>query len=1058
MEKEILLSLAHNANAQIKNEITEVNDEIIFLNTKLDINKNSKLSNIVKTRCNKRKQNKSEELNNFFFKYIMFLLSNKSNDNIEGTHFYNMIQKNVEINGKKSGRKNGEGDLLNEQSIYNKKRDENFLKHMYEKKNELEQILDLIKLNDLENLSDKQSEEVFSNLMLKLNMETGVENENILNFEGIDKEMSELNISENMKQNLLKYLIENISDPNIKNCDLSTVPSTVSLIDTSEKESDLEELIKYDNNNNNNNDNNNNNNNRRKINELFKNGESSFNTPYSNKCELYGKNNIENSIYYNKKSPSFGSIFLKKDSQNILLNKFNASRKSFNELRQNTNKSFSTNEVLIRKKEKKKNNKKKKKNNNNNSTNLFDVKLPSLKKQTKEHIINKISDNKSLIQINKCENNQNCNNKEKPTLLNKYCPIQLGNKNNKNKFSEKNDYNKKLKEDISSSDSSLSESKSIENLSKNEKNVGFKKLYLKINKEGKGEFIANKKKGSNCSKYIYDFEIVYENDETLKQNECEENMNEKDKNKNIFHLSFLTNGKKVYKVNNLDIENYDIINNLKIINHGKNTKINTTRCQNKQIKEIIEKGLSESLNSNKEDEYKDEFSEFDVKNVGNTNICNKYELKKIERGYRQRKKLYSKKKENNFEFRETNKIRGLYIHMLDRQNQLEIEKEFYKKEFEKLQEDIKNNTAPINEYLKEEKLKHFEIEKIFYKKEKQFIKKKNLLKKKMLEIENQLEIAEKKLIMEKEKNENLFLKIQDEKNEIEKRESVNESKIKNLNSELDKLNKSILLEQKEKDDLLNELNILKHEDIEFGNFRKNILDKINKTNGDIKYLAEILELLTKELEKKNLLQNLNEKKIKELEENSQKTENILRITKGKLLLEKKKKKNLFKEITHLNRKNKELGKCIKDIMFRQNSEINFKENTMHLIGISSDYEQNQNKKSTLLYDSTSKTNVSFDSYDNMLHYKIQYNCNNNNNLKKKKKNSEIELMNNTKGEYYSLSDKNDTTISGNSSLFLFNPNTKSKISFNNLIESMDDLSEDATPALKHNIVCNFKTR
>ncbi|CAD2090112.1 conserved Plasmodium protein, unknown function [Plasmodium vinckei brucechwatti] len=1016
MEKEILLSLAHNANAQIKNEITELDDEIIFLNTKLGIDKDNIISNIVKARCNKRKEKKSEELNNFFFKYIMFLLSNKSNDNIDETHFYNMIQKNTE----KAEEKN---DLLVNKNISNKKRDENFLKCMYEKKDELEQILDLIKLNDLENLSDKKSQDIFSNLMLKLKNVDSVKSENILNVEDVDKEMNELNISENMKQKLLKYLFENINDPNGKTYDLSTAPSTVSLVDTtSEKESDSEGFKKY-------------NNMGIKFNEFFKNNDPTFNTPYTNRSELYEKNNNTHNISYNKKSPSFGSIFLKKGSHNILLNKFNASRKSFSGSRQNGNQSCSTNEALMRKK--KKNNRK-----------LFDDQLTNLTNQTKEQTIN-MSDSNSLIKMRKCENNQNYNNKEKPTELNNGSPTQAGNKNNKNSFSkekDKKDGFKKVNEDMpsSSSSSSSSESNSIRKFSEDHKTVGFKKLCLKINEEGKGYFTVNKKKEKNCSKYIYDLEIVYENGEVSKQNASKKNINEKEKKNNIFHLSFLTNGKKVYKINNLHMNDLKITNDGK---NGKNNKIHIALCKNK-------KGVSNSLDSNKDDKDKDNLSESDTKNGRNANILNKYKLKQIGSGCRQIKKLYSKIKDYNIEFKETNKIRGLYIHMLDRQNQLEIEREFYKKEYDKLQEDIKNNTAPISEYLKEEKLKHFEREKLFYKKEKQFIKKKNLLKKKMLEIESQLEMVEKKLAIEKEKNENLSLKIQDEKYEIEKRESVNESKIKNLSSKLDKLNKSILLEQKEKDDLLNQLNILKDEDIGFGNFRKNLLDKINKTNVDIKYLAEILEVLTKELEKKSILQNLNEKKIKELEENSQKTENLLRITKDKLVLEKKKKKNLFKEITHLNRKNKDLGKCIKDLMFRQNSEINFKENEINnLTGFSSDYEHNQNKKSTLLYDSTSKTNVSLDNDNYKLHYKIKYNSNN-----KKKSNFKNGDLNNSKGEYYPSSDKDGTIISDNSSLFLFNPNIKNKISYSNLIESMDDLSDDVTPALKHNIVCNFKAR
>ncbi|VEV55964.1 conserved Plasmodium protein, unknown function [Plasmodium vinckei vinckei] len=1004
MEKEILLSLAHNANAQIKNEIAELDDEIIFLNTKLGIDKDNTISNIVKARCSKRKEKKSEELNNFFFKYIMFLLSNKSNDNIgdiDETHFYNMIQKNAEKDGEKN-------NVLVNQNISNKKRDENFLKCMYKKKDELEQILDLIKLNDLENLSDKASQDIFSNLMLKLKNMDSVKSENILNVEDIDKEMEELNISEKMKQKLLKYLFENINDPYGKTYDLSTAPSTVSLVDTtSEKESDSEGFRKY-------------NNMGLKFNEFFKNSDPTFNSLYTNRSELDGKNNNNHNISYNKKSPSSVSIFLKKGSHNILLNKFNASRKSFSESRQHRNQSCSSNKALMRKKKKK-------------STN-----------QTKEQAIN-MSDSNNLIKMHNFENNQNCNNKEKPTSLNNSSPTQGENKNNKNSFSKEKDKNggfKKVNEDMPSSSSSSSslESNSIRKFSKDNKTVGVKKLCLKINEKGKGHFTINKKKGKNCSKYIYDFEIVYENDEVSNQNESEKNISEKEKKKNIFHLSFLTNGKKVYKINKLHMKD------LKITNDGKSGKISIALGQNK-------KGLCNSLDSNKEDE--DNLSESDRKNGRKRNIWNKYKLKKIGSGYRQIKRLYSKKKDYNIEFNETNKIRGLYIHMLDRQNQLEIEKEFYKKEYDKLQEDVKNNTAPISEYLKEEKLKHFEREKVFYKKEKQFIKKKNLLKKKMLEIESQLEMIEKKLAIEKEKNEKLTLQIQDEKYEIEKRESVNESKIKDLNSKLNQLNKSILLKQKEKDDLLNKLNILKDEDIGFGNFKKNLLDKINKTNVDIKYLAEILEVLTKELEKKNILQNLNEKKIKELEENSQKTENLLRITKDKLVLEKKKKKNLFKEITHLNRKNTELGKCIKDLMLRQNSEINFKENEMNLTGFSSDYEHNQNKKSTLLYDSTSKTNVSLDNdnYNNMLHYKIKYNSNN-----KKKKNSKNIDLNNSKREYDPSSDKDGTIISDNSSLFLFNPNTKNKISYSDLIESMDDLSDDVTPALKHNIVCSFKAR
>lgn len=141
-------------------------------------------------------------------------------------------------------------------------------------------------------------------------------------------------------------------------------------------------------------------------------------------------------------------------------------------------------------------------------------------------------------------------------------------------------------------------------------------------------------------------------------------------------------------------------------------------------------------------------------------------------------------------------------------------------------------------------------------------------------------------------------------------------------------------------------------------------------------------------------------------------------------------------------------------MFRQNSEINFKKNEMNLTGFSSDYEQNQNKKSTLLYDSTSKTNVSLDNdnYNTMLHYKIKYNCN------KKKNNSKNGYLNSSKDEHYPSSDKDGTIVSDNSSLFLFNPNTKNKISYSDLIESMDDLSDVVTPALKHNIVCNFKAR
>ncbi|SBS93458.1 conserved Plasmodium protein, unknown function [Plasmodium ovale curtisi] len=203
---------------------------------------------------------------------------------------------------------------------------------------EKEYILNLIKLNDLENLSDKKSQDIFSNLMLKLKNMDSIKSENILNVEDVDKEMNELNISENMKQKLLKYLFESINDPNGKTYDLSTAPSTVSLVDTtSEKESDSEGFRKY-------------NNMGIKFNEFFKNNELTFNTPYTNRSELYEKNNNTHNISYNKKSPSFGSIFLKKGSHNILLNKFNASRKSFSESRQNGNQSCSTNKSKVKNK------------------------------------------------------------------------------------------------------------------------------------------------------------------------------------------------------------------------------------------------------------------------------------------------------------------------------------------------------------------------------------------------------------------------------------------------------------------------------------------------------------------------------------------------------------------------------------------------------------------------------------------------------------------------------------------------------------------------------------
>ncbi|SBT33797.1 hypothetical protein, conserved [Plasmodium ovale wallikeri] len=997
MAKEILLALAHNASTQLNNEIVELSDDIRYLENELSIKKDKNFHSIVKGRFHARKKERCTELNVFFSKYIMFLMDSRKNEtnslyeSQKGSMDEGKLMQNL------SREKKGDIHLLKDmylkrdtlKEIFNSLR----IRSIERMSDEQSQMLfsDLVsKLGNMNGGDDVARRDVAKRDIAK----HSVGNFSKLlkgNGERIPQEYmlhTENGVREGRKQ-FLHYLQDiippiteqivgvSVSPPtapqtvssNTSSTAPSTAPSaapsaapstapsaasstaasTVSLIDlNSERESDSEQVNSFP---------------------LFVNVSDDLEevgNVLPKEEERHDKREIFNegenlplhySVFekrkspdlpYNTKNESLSKFLLNRkiraNSRYTLVSKFNVGRKFFSNSEQKLVLPPLRNDKLT------------------DGRITEGVTGEVIAKRDEDAFrgeetaecdyggdVNGVGENERCYANVQAMGIQKVSNNEKRSYRTEEKIISLSPNGGSKSVCAKNDTQRSNKKgetqhrsgsprlhasasdgasytdsDTASSASSPSEWGSQE--SRFEKPLRRKRYVCKINKKGRGSF-AVRKEGDKSSVHVYDFEVIYEDSEMEK---CKDTCKTQE-NKKIFHFSFLKRGNKIKGVKNLYITDGEIVKEIHL-----ETERNSYEQQVQEDGKTLQSNKKERNKMGKEWVREMCIMEENIKTLKEENFRRKYELTRVIEDIKNRKKKSSNEiglEIYNMEFVETNRLRGLYIHMIDKQCELEREKNFYKKELKKLQEDVKNNTSPLDEFLKEEKEKFLEKEKLFYKKEKKFLKKQNVLKTKIIKLENELEITKEKLMTEKELNKNLCDKILDnkiiiEKNENEKitTEKVNESKIKSLNCERDKLIENITYEKKENEKLKEELSILK-KDNGFDNFRKVILEKILKTNGDIKYLAEILELLTNELENKICKENENNKKLHELKENFETLITLLNRTKKKLTNEKKRSKKLCQKISYLNEKNENLAECIQILSLQCDKEGNKSEKT-----------------------------------------------------------------------------------------------------------------------------------
>ncbi|GAW80205.1 hypothetical protein, conserved [Plasmodium gonderi] len=946
MVKKIVLSLVHNASTQINNELVALNDDILFLQNEFRISENKKVQDLVKRKFYIKEKEKYKKLSEFLTKYVTFLLDkNRNNESTYCIYSHFIKEKNGEI---RNLIKDMNNTITNNENSNTK-----LLNNLCKKRNKLRKILHLIKICNIKNLSDEKLQDIFSDLIFQLKSSNRSNRKNLFsmllrsgekcklkmdeasNEEGVigvstGKKFADCIITNDSNVNTdgdenVGTDNENSSQMNLSSTEASVGVEENSSIDQmsySEEVNDPPDVYTSD----------------------ASKGENSGNDLLTNE-NIFERGNILNGKYH-AKHYSLTKHFLNNQERNgcnySLMNKFNSMRKCFS----NTEKVV-TPSIF----------------NNDKGVNYNEGEGFTWTNERRENgisiLVKSLQENMNNI-LSRHMNTETLEGhiKSNPNLLVKYMPPSI-NKSGKNVYTKKgndkpNDervkkHNRSNFSGSASSSSSCSSSSSSSSSCdffapkgcNGEKasscsNVRKKKYIFRINKKGNGT-LQVKKEGQKSANCIYHFEMIYDDDvgdsaggDKARGNDAgDDNAGEKNesKNKRLVRVSFLIKGGKICRVKNLHVAEDKFIRNLNFCN------ICTDRSANvkKEDAEWEERDKSRmhrrKENFEMESKKRINMLEENLKNLREENFRKKYELTRIIDDMKFGKTkgtgntlalgLDEEMRSYNMEFIETNRLRGLYIHMLDTQNQLERDKNFYKNELEKLQEDIKNNTAPISDFLKEEKIKFMEREKELYKKEKKYFHIKNQLKKKVAHLQNELELTEEKLKIEKEINKSLNSRMKEkiyilEKNESERRNSdmTNESKIHSLNIELNQLMNTMSIEKKEKTKLQNEISLLK-KDMTFDNFRKVVLNKVTKTNDDIKHLAEILEMLTKELENKISKENINDRHVLELKEECKKKIYMLNAVEAQMNNDKKKMKKMSEEIAYLREKNKNLVECVK---------------------------------------------------------------------------------------------------------------------------------------------------
>ncbi|ANQ07343.1 Uncharacterized protein PCOAH_00017800 [Plasmodium coatneyi] len=912
MTKALLLSLVHNASTQLSNEIVALNDDILFLQNELSVSKNKHYSDLVKrkTETTTKEQN-LKQLSAFLTKYVMFLLDKREGNAPSGCYYSHVMSRNDGIASLVEGM--DKADTSNEHIAAER------LKDLYQKKSVLEDILHLLQISEVEKLSDNKSQDIFSDLMFQLKSSILGGAEHLFSrMQNIGEGAKFLSGKANNNGSDNNSDDDNDDDGNAARGDRSSTAASVgSGINSSfEEVSDLEEARGSSN---------------AHADGTLRGGSPvkspSLNRHISEKgSPLKCKSHTEEKLL--PKSGSLTSPFLKKKQNrrsrnnrgHSSLEKFNVMRKCFS----NTE-GASTSFLFDRDR---KMNEGAADIPTRSSTNEKS-KIPIWGKSSHEesvHLKNKHT-NVAVLKEHIEKGSPKISVKPIPPSINKtrknVCTRKGNNRPNGEPWEER-DQSGSFDSLSSSSSSDASESRGPGGeRTRSGSQMGRKKYLIRINRKGHGSFEV-KKEGANSSGRVYDFEVIYEGVDGV-ADRMDAASPQRRTHKQLVHFSFLRRGGKVCGVEKLHIGEIDLVRSFPFGSTTKGGPPNEDVDGVSAGVQLVPRRRNER--TKKEAHKRINLLEENLKNLKEENFRKKYELTRIIDDMKKKKMknivtndeaMYDVEAESyNMEFVETNRLRGLYIHMLDKQSQLEKDRNFYKNELEKLQEDMKNNTAPLAEFLREEKEKFLQREKEFYNREKKYFQVKNKLRKKIIHLQSELEIAEGKLNKEREENkilkstitENLSI-IEKKDNERRNSEQENESKMRILNTELQELMDTVVVEKKEKNKLQEEISLIR-KDMAFDNFKKVVLGKITKTNGDIKYLAEILELLTKELENKISKESSNEKHLRELKEECTKKAQLLSSAEDKMKQDKKKMRKMREEIFYLHEKNRNLLDSVK---------------------------------------------------------------------------------------------------------------------------------------------------
>ncbi|SOV22508.1 conserved Plasmodium protein, unknown function [Plasmodium sp. DRC-Itaito] len=1012
MTKQVLLCLLHDARNNIKNEISQLTDDIDYLKETMKIKQNKSFINSLRGRLDGRKEKQYEELKKFLSQYLMYLLEirkgenekmnvyNGMNEEKEEAHLY--LDKTIErINSEK----------INNKYFNEEKKNIEQLKSMCNKRYILKNILNLIKICNVKDFNCEESKNMFSDIMYEL--------KNISEY--IPEERRQANdILKNERGHNINDKIECEGKNNYYiNKENEEVSTSLYNFDDSKKEMDEESYISstapslnwsidmynYDkkkfilNNDNINIEPNNNSTSQNERDYLLNSSEK--------EKQIFSFNNTTkheslNKFFLNKK--------LGKEINNFdsIINVFDLAHDvGYNKsklIEGQTCEDKKELDALIRIDKKKNKNKKINNNNNNNF-----IKYEKVTKGSS--LINTLvgGNIKGLVPLKKFMGSK------KVPPIKRFTNNNSNNNNNNNRDGNNDGYKEGRRERSSSSEQSNINRERKEKQNKNDNMKQIKYLF-RINNKGEGIFRI-KKKGPKCATdCLYDVVITYEGRQkkknirsNKKENDEKDATKKKKKKKKILFFSFLKKGKCIYHINNLNInENNDNI--LKDAHYYNKANYIKGKCMEQKKKNNISQN---------------------VEHLNDENIIRKYSLGTLTNYINEKEQKNKKKGEekmsisyNNIQFVETNRLRALYIQLLHKQNNLFRDRNFYKDELEKLKEDIKNNNEPYAEFIKEEKKKFIEREKKIYKKEKRTLKRMNELKKEMVILNGELELTKNLLNKETDLNKQLNIMLEENKNVL----LNNQTEINNLNNECNRLKETTLIEKKENEKLKEEINErlnnikkvneeLTHlkEDQSFENFRKLILQKIGKTNGDIKYLAELLESLTKELENKKKEEISNSEKMLKIQENLKKNEELLNKSNKELKREKKREKKMIERIVYLTEQNDYLKETIHVLKSKRGKKKDKKKKN------DDNYEQDEKKEDTYyrLFDQWSTTTTKMENMKNMKNVKnIQNmknmkNIQNMKNIKNMKNMKNIQNMKNIKNMKKKWNVDKDTKINHN---------------------------------------------